>query len=108
MYYIENESDRDVRMLLSTITFWATSLSILGDLHFQGCSQSFSRGTHKFSNPSSPFSLYSYVVMLFTSTLLLFTYFFARFFTDIWVLKGKGPLFLKNIISKKHIELDEY
>ena len=43
MYYIENEGDRDVRMLLSMITFWVTSLSILGDLHFQGRCQIFSR-----------------------------------------------------------------
>ena len=54
VYYIENEGDRDVRMLLSTITFWVTSLSISGDLHFQGRCQIFSRGTHNFSNPSSP------------------------------------------------------
>ena len=100
VYYIENEGDRDVRMLLSTITFWVTSLSISGDLHFQGRCQIFSRGTHNFSNPSSPFSLYNNVVMLFTSTLLLFMHFFARFFTDIRVSKRKSPLFLKNIFQR--------
>ena len=61
----------------------------------QGRNQNFSRGTHNFPNLSSPLSLYNNVIMLYTSTLLLFTRFYARFFTEIRVLKEKVRCFEK-------------
>ena len=89
------------------ITFWVSSLSISGDLHFQGRCQIFSRGTHNFSNPSSPLSLYNNVVMLFTSTLLLFTHFFCTFPHWHSSVKKKKSIVFEKYFSKKHLDLDE-
>ena len=45
--------------------------------------------------------------MLYISTLLLFTRFFARFFTDIRGVKKKKSVVLEKYILKKQIELEK-
>ena len=75
--------------------FILTAINSFIHITYQGRNQNFSRGTHNFPNLSSPLSLYNNVIMLYTSTLLLFTRFYARFFTDIRVLKEKVCCFEK-------------